>query len=97
MSAFEELEEKFSEIVDLMPGEFNSHEFILKLAQRNQRFYVQALSEYADNNQPFQTVHALIAKRLKKRVDLVNQIGNGPSKNIFEYDSDAAIWQKVKK
>lgn len=97
MSAFEELEEKYSEIVDMMPDEFNSHDFILKLVQRYQRFYVQALSEYANNNQPFLTVHGEIAKRLKKRYDLVKHIDNKTSKNIFGLDSDAAVWRKVKK
>jgi hypothetical protein len=97
MSAFEELEEKYPEIVDMMADEFNSHEFILKLAQRYQRLYVQALSEYEDNDQPFLTVHSQIAKRLKKREDLVKHICNKTSRNIFGDDSDAAVWLKVKK
>ena len=97
MSALEELEEKFSEIVDLMPAKFDSHKFILKLAQIYQRAYVQALTEYAGNNQPFQTVHALLAKRLKQHADLVKQIDTRPSKNIFGYDTEAAVWEKVKK
>ena len=96
MSALEELEEKYSEIVELMPAKFDSHKFILELAQRYQRLYVQALSEYADNDQPFQTVHALLAKRLKQREDLVKQIDTKPSKNIFGYDTEAAVWEKVK-
>jgi hypothetical protein len=97
MSAFEELEEKFSEIVDMMPDEFDSHDFILKLAQGYQQIYVQALSEYANNNQPFQSVHGEIAKRLKKRHDLVKHIDDKPSKNIFGLINDAAVWRKVKK
>jgi len=96
-SAFEELENNYTEIVGLMPAKFDSHEFILVLAQRYQQLYVQALSEYADNNQPFLTVHGEIAKRLKKREDLVKHIGNRTSKNIFGDNSDAAGWQKVNK
>ena len=97
MPAIEELEEKFPEIVRSMPDEFDSHEFILKLAQGYQQLYVQALSEYADNNQPFQSVHSEIAKRLKKRDDLVHHIGDRPSKNIFGLVNDAAVWQKDKR
>lgn len=99
MSAFEELEEKYTEIVDLMPDEedFDSHYFILKLAQRYQQLYVQALIKYATNDQPFQSVHKEIAKRLKKRDDLVNQIGNRFSENIFGLKNKVAVWQKVKK
>ncbi len=97
MSALEELEEKYPEIVEMMPVTFDSHEFILKLAQNYQKFYVRALNEYADNDQPFQTVHALIAKRLKQHVDLVKHVDYRPSKNIFRYDTEAAVWEKVKK
>ena len=97
LSALEELEQKYSEIVDLMPAKFDSHKFILVLAQRYQRAYVRALNEYAGNNQPFQTVHGLIAKKLKQHEDLVKHIDNKTSKNIFRLDSDAAIWEKVKK
>jgi hypothetical protein len=96
-SALEQLEEKYSEIVDLMPVTFDSHEFILVLAQKYQRLYVRALNEYADNDQPFQTVHALLAKRLKQHDDLVKHIDYRNSRNIFHSYSEAAVWEKVKK
>jgi len=96
-SALEELEEKYSEIVEMMPDIFDSHKFILALAENHQRLYVQALSEYAEHDQPFMSVHSQIGKRLKKRIDLVKHIDNVPSKNIFGYDSEAAVWKKVKK
>jgi len=97
-NAFEELEKKYDEIVDLMPNDedFDSHDFILVLAQKYQQLYVQALNEYANNNQPFQTVHGEIAKRLKKRDDLVKQFGTRLSPNIFGLENEAAIWRKVK-
>jgi hypothetical protein len=97
-NAFEELEKKYDEIVGLMPDDddFDSHDFILRLAQKNQQLYVLALNEYATNNQPFQTVHAEIAKRLKKREDLVEQFGSRYSKNIFGLENEAAVWRKVK-
>jgi len=97
-SAFEELEIKYDEIVNLMPEDdnFDSHDFILKLAQKYQQLYVQALSEYADNNQPFQTVHGEIVKRLKNRTDLVEHIDNRTSKNIFGLENEAAVWRRVK-
>jgi hypothetical protein len=95
--AFENLEAVYPEIVNLMPDdEFDSHEFILKLAQKYQKKYVQALIEYAKNDQPFQSVHSEIAKRLKKREDLVKQIGDRSSKNIFGLENEVAIWSKVK-
>jgi len=95
MSALEELEDKISEIVGLMPDKFDSHQFILKLGQTHQQLYVLALNEYANNDQPFQTVHAVIVKKLKKRDDLVNHIDNKTSKDIFGNPNETAFWQKV--
>jgi hypothetical protein len=97
-NAFEEIEKKFDEIVGLMPDgqDFDSHDFILKFAQKYQQLYLRALSEYADNDQPFQTVHGESDKRRKKRTDLVEHIDNRTSKNIFGLENEAAVWRKVK-
>jgi hypothetical protein len=94
-NAFKELEEKYPEIVKKMPDEFNSHFFILALVQKYQRLYVQALNEYVKNDQPFQSVHTEIAKRLKKRKDLVKYLYTRSSKNIFGHESGAAVWKKI--
>ncbi len=95
--AFERLEELFPKIVNLIPDDkFDSHDFILKLAQKYQKLYVQLLYIYKDNNQPFQLVHKEIAKRLKKQDDLVKHVGNRPSKNIFGLENNVAVWRKVK-
>jgi len=96
-TAFKELEEKYPEIVRMMPDEFNSHFFILTLAQRYQRLYVQALNEYVKNDQPFESVHKEIAKRLKNHKDLVKYLYTRSSKNIFGHENGAAVWKKVKK
>jgi hypothetical protein len=95
--AFERLEETFPRIVNsISKDDFDSHEFILALAQKYQKLYVQLLYVYKDNNQPFQSVHKEIAKRLKKREDLVEYSGNHSSKNIFGLDNNCAVWHKVK-
>ena len=95
--AFERLEEMFPRIVNLMPkNDFDSHDFILALAQEYQKFYVQLLHVYKDNNQPFQSVHKEIARRLKKRDDLVEHVGNHSSKNIFGLENNCAVWHKLK-
>ena len=93
---FERLEELFPRIVNLMSqDEFDSHEFILRLVQQYQRLYVQLLYVYKDNNQPFQSVHNQIAKRLKKRADLVRHVRDHSSKDIFGKPSRVAVWHKV--
>jgi hypothetical protein len=96
--AFEELEKKYDEIVNLMPDDedFDSHDFILVLAQKYQRLYIEALDSRKEKNRPFHRVHMAIAKRLKKRVDLVTHIRNCRSKNIFGQKSLVAVWCKVK-
>jgi hypothetical protein len=95
--AFERLEGLFPKIVNLMSeDEFDSHDFILKLAQKYQKLYVQLLYVYKDNNQPFQSVHKEIAKRLKKHEGLVEHMGNHSSPNIFGLENNCAVWRKVK-
>ena len=95
--AFEKLEKQFSKIVKSIDKDpFDSHDFILKLAQKYQKLYVQLLYVYKDNNQPFQSVHKEIAKRLKKHDDLVKQIRVRSSKNIFGLENKVAVWRKVK-
>jgi hypothetical protein len=95
--AFERLEELFPRIVNLMPkDDFDSHDFILRLAQMYQKLYVKLLYVYKDNNHPFQSVHKEIARRLKKRDVLVEHVGNHSSKNIFGQENNCAVWHKVK-
>jgi hypothetical protein len=94
-AAYEALEEIYPKIVKLMDDEFDSHEFILKLAQKYQKLYIQALYEHRDQNRPFHRVHMAIAKRLKKYKDLVKQIDSKPSTNIFGQENKVAVWQKV--
>ncbi len=93
--AFEKLEEKYAGIVKLMPETFDTHNFILRLAQEHQRLYVEALVEYVKDDRPFQIVHGQIASRLLKHPNLVTKVGERISKDIFLQDNSAAIWKKV--
>jgi hypothetical protein len=93
--AYEALEEIYPKIVKLMPDTFDSHKFIQELARRYQKLYILALYEHRDKKQPFQTVHKAIAKRLKKRDDLVKHVRDRSSKNIFGVDNQVALWRKV--
>ena len=93
---YKELEDVFPQIVKLMPERFDSHDFILELAHKYQKLYIQALYEQRDKKKPFETVHKAIGKRLKKRVDLVKHVRDRSSKNIFGLDNEVAFWHKVK-
>ena len=98
MSAeFTSLEAVYEQVIALMPNKFDSHEFILKLAQQYQRLYVQALVENVDSESPFQVVHSQIAMRLLKFPNLVTRVGEHISKDIFLQENSATLWQKVGK
>ena len=94
-AAFEALEAVYPQVIAEMPDEFDSHQFILGLAQMYQQLYVQALVEYAGNDRPFEIVHGLLAKRLMNFPDLVKRSGVHVSKDIFQQDESASIWLKV--
>ena len=96
-NAYEALEEIYPKIVRLMPDEFDSHKFILTVAHKYQKLYIQALYEHRNQNRPFHRVHMAIAKRLKRHNVLVEQVDSKPSPNIFGQDNKVAVWQKVKK
>ena len=93
---FESLEAVYEQVIALLPDTFDSHEFILKLAQEHQRLYVEALVEYADSDRPFQIAHGQMAKRLHKFPNLIAHAGERNSKDIFLQVNSAAVWQKVK-
>ena len=99
MSAFEfeSLEAVYEKVIALMPSRFDSHEFILKLAQEHQQLYVKALIEYVESERPFQIVHSQIAMRLLKYPNLITRVGEHISRDIFLQESTATLWQKVGK
>ena len=94
--ALKDLEEIYPKIVKLMPERFDSHDFILVLARKYQKLYVQPLFTSKDENLPFNRTHRAIGKRLKRHKDLVEQIGYINSANIFGLTSKVAVWRKVK-
>lgn len=94
MSAIEEidaLKKFYPEILALMPDVFDSHQFILKLAQKYQSAYIKALHEYVDDDAPFAKVHAQISKSLHGYAEY---IGMGHSPNIFGDSNENAVWRK---
>jgi hypothetical protein len=92
---FQPLYDIYPEIIARMESEFTSHEFILELAQQNQKEYVEALYAYRHHD-PFRNVHGPLAKRLHQHKGLVEHIGDAPSsENIFRDGQRCARWRKL--
>ena len=80
-----------------MPETFTSHQFILALAQKYQKLYIEALCSYRDEPAPFRTVHGILAKRLydyPKLIELVRH--DAPSMDIFRRSNQCAEWRRLK-
>jgi hypothetical protein len=98
---FSELCCHYPEVIADMPEVFGSHEFILELAKRYQKPYVEALyayrdSAHVDSPSPFQFVHTILAQKLRDFPHLVEYVRRGrQSKDIFGTSSYCAEWRKV--
>jgi len=77
-----------------MSQEFDSHEVILKIAQDNQRIYVQALTE-TDGDRPFQLLHSILGRRIKEICNRYEYKScDHRSKDIFGQHSKCILWLK---
>ena len=97
---FKQLFDHYPEIIEQMDDTFTSHEFILHLARQYQALYITALYAYislpsTQHPTPFKTVHGILAKHLNAYPELVTNIGEAESNDIFTNDNRCAQWQKV--
>jgi len=90
----------YDEIIAEMPHTFTSHQFILRLAQRYQVEYVEALYSYRHNLRsgkpaPFMILHGILAQHLQACEGRVTQVATlFPSIDIFGEDAQCAQWQR---
>jgi len=96
---FSALYDAYPDIIAQMPDVFTSHEYILQMAQRHQRLYVEALYSYRDSLRrgeptPFMVVHRLLSQHLRDRPDLVTYLGEVRSEDIFRQPSKCPQWRK---
>jgi hypothetical protein len=98
---FQALYDQYENIFAQMGNVFTAHEFILKLANQNQKAYVEALYSYRNNTYqgtpaPFMMLHRALARHLRTHSELIQWIrDDAPSKNIFGDDGTCSEWRKV--
>lgn len=63
---FDELFSHYPEVIAEMDEVFTTHQFILRLGQRHQRAYIEALNAYRNSLAPFEQVHQRLAEMLDK-------------------------------
>ena len=93
---FTQLFGRYPGLIEQMPDEFNSHEFILLLAQQNQENYIEALYEYCRNTNPFQVVHGILSRQLHEYRNLVRHEGETNSTDIFKQRNRCARWSRIR-
>ncbi len=97
---FSALYAHYPEIIRDMPKRFDSHEFIIRLAQDHQPAYIEALYAYRNKRYrskpaPFMVVHGILAKRLTSHRDLIERVlPDKDSKDIFGSKDSASRWKK---
>ncbi len=97
---FEPLFAHYPELIEQMDNIFTSHEFILHLARQYQALYITALYAYislpsTQHPTPFKTVHGILAKHLNAYPELVTNIGEVESIDIFTNDKAVSrMWWK---
>jgi len=97
---FNQIFAHYPDLINQMPNPFTSHQFILQIARQHQALYIEALHTYrnlpdSQNPTPFKTVHGILAKHLNAYPQLVTNIGEVESNDIFTNDNTCARWQKV--
>ncbi len=99
-SIFDTIFMHYPRLIQDMEDNFTSHEFILHLAQRYQAEYIELLYHYRNSPDtvhptPFKIVHGFLAKHLSALSDLVTNIGEIDSKDIFTGENRCANWGKI--
>lgn len=84
----------YPDVIAEMPSQFKSHEFILRLAQKNQRDYVEALFAYRTNDEPFRSVHRQLSAKLNNYPHLVEKLRPTGSWDIFGHANTCMSWRK---
>jgi len=83
-------------VIEDLPSEFSTHQFILELAKTHQHDYIRELYENLESEKPFQKLHAKLGKHLKSLDGTVISFirPDKVDKDIFGNLSGNALWAK---
>ena len=84
-------------VLESLPPEFDSHQFIERFIRENEREYVEMLYAQKDSPAIFRDVHAMIARYLVENADAlaIKKTGRTQSENIKGYESENQNWRKL--
>lgn len=90
----QDLLDAYQVVVDLMPDQFDSHDFIRKFMKQYTVKYAEVLLKF----QNVQTSHGHIALNLKSHSKELGIMSNGRtnSMNVFNEVSECELWMKDK-
>jgi hypothetical protein len=92
---FDELFSHYSEVIADMDEVFTAHQFFLRLAQRNQRAYIEALNAYRNSLAPFQQVHQRLADMLNNTRECERCGEEQDSLDIWRSPQSCSRWRKT--
>ena len=85
----------FETILDRMPDEFESHDFIFEMMRHFPREYTTSLFECRRAKDPIQTLHAKIGRKLSEMKGRIAKTRKKTSRNVRGLPSTNQFWRKL--
>jgi hypothetical protein len=84
-------------IIQKMPNEFDSHDFIKQLIRDHERDYVELVYTFKDCNGIFKAFHSEIGKYLGKHAEILSicKLDKTDSENIKGNETSNQKWKKL--
>jgi hypothetical protein len=90
-------DEVFESIIDVMPENFDSHDFIFEMMRHYPREYTNALYQYRRSKDPINTLHSMIGRKLLSFETKIKKSKKKTSKNPRGLPSTNQYWRKIEK